>query len=108
MELRSGAVSPRSPRTQHIKDSNMPKPLEKISALLTVRNGFVLSLAAATLLAGCVAEVRPAYTPPPPPPPAAYSPPPAPAPAAEYDESAPAPEIQAQATEPPPPLPEYT
>jgi hypothetical protein len=83
----------------------MLKPMERVSTLLMVRSGLVLSLAGATLLAGCVAEVRPAYSPPPPPP--AYAPPPPAAPAAEYDASAPAPEIQEQATQPPPPLPDY-
>src|SRR5579862_8773289 len=106
MEERRADSRSRSP---HQKDSNMLKPMERVSTLLTVRNGLLLSLVAATLLAGCVAEVRPAYSPPPPPP--AYSPPPQPAyappPTAEYDASAPAPEIQEQATEPPPPLPDY-
>jgi WXXGXW repeat (2 copies) len=84
------------------KDGHMSKPMEIVSTLRTVRSGLALLLTGATLLAGCVAEVRPAYSPPPPPP--AYSPPP---PAAEYESSAPAPELQMQATQPPPPLPEY-
>ncbi len=46
----------------------MSKPMERVSTLLMVRSGLVLSLAGVTLLAGCVAEVRPAYSPPPPPP----------------------------------------
>ena len=76
--------------------------LEKIRAILTARNAFYASLAAASMLAGCVATVR---VPPPPPPPAVYVPPPPPAPAVEV-ESAPV-SVQMQASEAPPPLPEY-
>ena len=83
----------------------MSKPMERASTLPRVRSGLLLSLAAATVLTGCVAEVRPAYSPPPPPP--AYAPPPPAAPVAQYEASAPAPEIQEQATQPPPPLPDY-
>jgi hypothetical protein len=80
----------------------MSKQLEEMSTRPTVRLAIFGSLAAAALLAGCVATVRvpgppPVYAPPPPP---AYSPPP--------PSDQPAVEIQEQASEPPPPLPDYT
>src|SRR3984957_17307770 len=80
----------------------MSKPLQKFSNILTARNALLCSLAAGSLLAGCVATVRVPGPPPPPPPPAyvpppAYAPPPAAAPVA----------VEVQAPEPPPPLPEY-
>ena len=61
--------------------------------------GIALVMSSATLLGGCVAEVRG----PPPPPPRAYVPPPPPPPA--YD--APTAEVEVQVNEAPPPLPDY-
>ena len=81
----------------------MSKPLQKLLTTLTVRNAVLCSLAAGSLLAGCVATVRVPGPPPPPvyspPPPPAYAPPPPPT-------AAPV-EVEAQATEAPPPLPDY-
>ena len=83
----------------------MSKILGKTSAMLTRNHALLLSLAAAGMLAGCVATVRvpaPPPPPPPPPPPRVYYPPP---PAVEV--ATPAVTLEVQATEPPPPLPEY-
>ncbi len=81
----------------------MSKPLQEFFTTLTVRNAVLCSLAAGSLLAGCVATVRVPGPPPPPvyapPPPPAYAPPPP-------SDAAPV-EVDAQATEAPPPLPEY-
>src|SRR6202453_1372239 len=84
-----------------IKGRNMSKPLPKFFTSLTVRKALLCSLAAGSLLAGCVATVRVPGPPPPPPPPRVYSPPPPPPAAA-----APV-EVEVQATEAPPPLPDY-
>src|ERR1700677_3624363 len=87
-----------------IKGRNMSKPLPKFFTSLTVRKALLCSLAAGSLLAGCVATVRvpgPPPPPPPPPPPRVSSPPPPPPAAA-----APV-EVEVQATEAPPPLPDY-
>jgi len=64
----------------------------------------LLTLAALSLLAGCVVETR-AYAPPPPPPPPprAYLPPPV----VSAEVEAPGVDVSVTASEPPPPLPDY-
>lgn len=79
--------------------------LGNIRAIFTARQACYASLAALSMLAGCVATVRVPGPPPPPPPPTYVPPPPPPSAAVEAD--APAVSVEMQASEPPPPLPEY-
>ena len=85
-----------------LKDIHMSK-LGTIRTILTGRNLFGASVAALSMLAGCVATVRvpaPAvYVRPPPPPP--------PPPSVSYEVAEPAVAVEVQATEAPPPLPDY-
>src|SRR6202451_4698019 len=80
----------------------MSKP-GNIRPILTIRTALYASVAALSMLVGCVAPWRvphPAvYVPPPPPPP--------PPPSASIEVEAPAVAVEVQATEPPPALPEY-
>src|SRR3984957_8102903 len=91
-----------TPPINHSKDSHMSK-LGNIRAIRVGRAALYASVAALSMLAGCVATVRvpqPAvYVPPPPPPP--------PPPSASIEVAAPGVAVEVQATEPPPPIPDY-
>jgi WXXGXW repeat (2 copies) len=76
--------------------------LKKLHCSAVLPQGIVWVVSAATLLGGCVAQVRVAT----PPPPRVYvAPPPPPPPPPAY--GAPAVDVEVQANEPPPPLPDY-
>jgi WXXGXW repeat (2 copies)/Chaperonin 10 Kd subunit len=102
-ESPSGIVLPYT-ATKKQRRVIMSKSVGKSTGIRTARNVCFVSLAAANMLAGCVATVR---APGPPPAPPVYVPPPPSMPPPPPSDSTPAVQVEVQATEPPPPLPEY-